>query len=60
MFPVVSPPRVRVLFRRDWIVPDDAVSEIPFPEFAPAVAEIVAVGVPSLIPVTANSADDVD
>ena len=60
MFPVVSPPRFSVLFRSVWIVPDDAVSEIPFPEFAPVVAETEAVGVPLLIPVTANSADDVD
>ena len=53
MFPVVAPPRVRVPILRDWIVPVEPVNESPRPF---VVALIVAVGVPSLIPVTANSA----
>ncbi len=35
------------------------VSDIPFPTLPPVVAEIVAVGVPSLTPVIANSAEEV-
>lgn len=53
MFPVVEPPRVRVFIRRDWIVAVDPVSDIPL---LFVVADIEAVGVPSLIPVIANSA----
>ena len=37
----------------------EPVKERPFPAPPPVVALIVAVGVPSLIPVTANSADEV-
>ena len=59
MFPVVAPPRVRVLFLRDWIVAVPPVRDIPLPAPPPVVALIVAVGVPSLIPVTANSAVEV-
>ena len=60
MLPVVSPPRVNVLFLRDWIVAVVALSDIPLPAPAPAVADTDATGVPLLIPVTANSALDVD
>ena len=56
IFPVVAPPRVNVPMLSDWIVPVDPVSESPRPL---VVAEIVAVGVPAAIPVTANSALEV-
>src|SRR3990170_2538567 len=59
MFPVEDPPRVRVPILNDWIVALLPVSERPLPAPPPNVAEIVAVGVPSLIPVTANSAVEV-
>ena len=51
MFPVVFPPRVRVLFLRDWIVEEDAFKLNPL---LFVVAERVAVGAPVAIPVTAN------
>jgi len=53
MFPVVAPPRVRVLLRRDWIVLVEALSESPL---LLVVAERVAVGVPFATPVIANLA----
>src|SRR3989344_6019389 len=59
IIPVVEPPRVNVLFLNDWIVALLPVSERPLPAPPPNVADIVAVGVPSLIPVTANSAVEV-
>ena len=56
MFPVVEPPMLRVFILRDWRVAVEPVRDIPLPF---VVAEIVAVGAPSLIPVTANSAEEV-
>ena len=59
MFPVEEPPRVRVPIRRDWMVAVEAAKLRPFPAPPPRVAEIVAMGVPSLIPITPNSAEEV-
>ena len=56
MFPVEVPPNVRVFIRRDWMVPVAPVKDNPAPV---VVAEIDAVGVPSFMPVIANSAEDV-
>ena len=59
MFPVVAPPKVKLLFVRDCIVPVEA-SVIPLPELLPDVAEMEAVGLfvalVSASPVTANLA----
>src|SRR3990167_7142182 len=57
MLTVLLPPMIRVLFLRDWRVAVDPLRDIPLPF---VVAEIVAVGVPSLIPVTPNSAEEVE
>ena len=57
MFPVVLPPRVRVLFLRDWMVDVAAFNDRPL---LLVVAERVAVGVPLEIPVIANLALVVD
>ena len=59
MFPVDEPPRVRVPILNDWIVALLPVRDRPLPAPPPNVADIDAVGVPSLIPVTANSAVEV-
>ncbi len=56
MFPVVSPPRVSVLFLRDWIEEEAALRTNPL---LLVVAASVATGVPEAIPVTANLALDV-
>ena len=57
MFPVVSPPSVSVLFRRDWMVLLAASSTRPLPLVE---AETVATGVPAAIPLTANKAEEVE
>lgn len=54
MFPVLLPPIVSVLLLSDWIVELSALIDIPFPL---VVADIVAIGVPLAIPVTANWED---
>ena len=56
MFPVVSPPRVRVLFLKDWIDPFEE-RTMPLPALLPEVAETEAVGVSPAILRTANLAD---
>ena len=56
MLPVVPPPILSVLFLKDCMVAFEPVNDIPLPF---VVAERVATGALSLIPVTANSADAV-
>ena len=53
IFPVVFPPKVRLLFNNDWMVEVAALREKPFP----VPADRVAVGVLLPIPVTAKRAE---
>jgi len=57
IFPVVAPPSVKVFARRLWIVDVEASNDKPLPL---VVADIVATGAPAAIPLTANSALDVE
>ena len=56
ILPVVAPPIFKEFIFKDWRVAVAPESERPLPV---VVAEMVAVGVPAAMPVTANSADEV-
>jgi len=57
IFPVVFPPRIKVLFFKDWIVEVEELRTSPYPL---VVADMVATGVPAAIPVMANLAEVVE
>ena len=56
MLPVVSPPKVKALFLKDWTLASDAESTNPL---LLVEAESVSIGVPAAMPVSPNLAEEV-